>query len=77
MITLSTAHPEIATKFEAGNFTIQKTSRQFSANPIKFDQTREQNNAAIKGGVKTKPALPLCQMAVVSASVPSAIFWRA
>jgi len=47
MVTLPTAHPEIAREFEAGNFTIQKTSRQFSAIPI--DQAHEQNNAAIKG----------------------------
>ena len=47
MVTLPTAHPEIARKFEAGNITIQKTSRQFSAIPI--DQVHERNNAAIKG----------------------------
>ena len=47
MVTLPTAHPEIAREFDAGNFTIQKTSRQFSTIPI--DQTHEQNNAAIEG----------------------------
>ena len=47
MVTLPTAHSEVAREFEAGNFTIQKTSRQFSAIPI--DQAHEQNNAAIKG----------------------------
>jgi len=50
MVTLSTTHPEIAREFEAGNFTIQKTSRQFSAIPI--DKAYEQNNAAIKGDGK-------------------------
>jgi len=34
MVTLPTAHPEVAREFEAGNFTIQKTSQQFSAIPI-------------------------------------------
>jgi len=47
MVTLPTVHPEIAREFEACNFTIQKTSRQFSAIPV--DQTHKQNNAAIKG----------------------------
>jgi len=46
MVTLPTAHAEIAKEFEAGNFTIQKTRRQFSAIPV--DQAHEQNNAAIK-----------------------------
>ena len=46
MVSLATTHPEKAKEFEAGNFTIQKTSRQFAAIPI--DQTHEQNNAAIK-----------------------------
>jgi len=46
-ISLTTTHREIAREFQAGNFTIQKTSRQFSAMPI--DQAHEQNNAAIKG----------------------------
>jgi len=57
MVTLPTAQPEVDREFETGNFTIQKTSRQFSAIPI--DQAHEQNNAAIKGdggavGVITK-----------------------
>ena len=47
MVTLPTAYPEVARGFEASNFTIQKTSQQFSAIPI--DQAHEQNNAAIKG----------------------------
>jgi len=34
MVTLPTAHPKVAREFEAGRFTIQKTSRQFSAIPI-------------------------------------------
>jgi len=58
LVTLPTAHPEVAHEFEAGSFTIQKMSRQFSAIPI--DQAQEQNNAAIKGhggavGVIDKP----------------------
>jgi len=44
---LPTSHPEIAMEFEAGNFMIQNTCRQFSA--ILIDQANEQNNAAIKG----------------------------
>ena len=47
MASLTTTHPEISREFLAGNCTIQKTSRQFSAMPI--DQAHEQNNAAIKG----------------------------
>ena len=45
--SLATTHPETAKEFQVGNFTIQKTSRQFSAIPI--DQAHEQKNAAIKG----------------------------
>jgi len=47
MVTLPRAQPQVAREFEAGSFTIQKTSRQFSAIPI--DQAHEQNNAAIRG----------------------------
>jgi len=59
MVTLPIAYPQIARKFEADNFTIQKTSRQFSAIPT--DQAHEQNNAAIKGdgGAVASPATPL------------------
>ena len=47
MASLATTQPDIAREFQAGNFTIQKTCRKFSAIPI--DQAHEQNNAAIKG----------------------------
>jgi len=47
MVELPTTHPEIAEKFRAGNFTVQKTNRLFSAIPV--DQAHKQNNAAIKG----------------------------
>ena len=39
-------HPDVAREFNAGNFTIQKTNRVFSAIPI--DQAHEQNNACSK-----------------------------
>ena len=47
MVELPTNHPMIAKKFSDGYFSIQKTSRVFSAMPI--DQASEQNNAYIKG----------------------------
>ena len=43
---LPTKHPGVAREFNAGNFTIQKTNRVFSAIPI--DQAHEQNNACSK-----------------------------
>lgn len=46
MSELSARDPDIAREFNAGNFTIQKTNRVFSAIPI--DQAHEQNNAWIK-----------------------------
>jgi len=45
---LPTKHPDVARGFNAGNFTIQKTNRVFSAIPI--NQAHEQNNACIKSG---------------------------
>ena len=47
MSELPTKHPDVAREFEAGNFTIRKTKRAFSA--IAIDQAHEQNNAYIKG----------------------------
>ena len=44
---LPTTHPEIVQEFRAGNFTVQKMNRPFSAIPI--DQAHRQNNAIIKG----------------------------
>ena len=46
MANLSTAHPEIASEFNNGNFTVCKTRRVFSAMAI--DQAHEQNNCAVK-----------------------------
>ena len=43
---LPTKHPDVAREFNAGNFTIQKTNRVFSAIPIA--QAHEQNNACSK-----------------------------
>ena len=43
---LPTKLPDVAKEFNAGNFTIQKTNRVFSANPI--DQAHEQNNTCSK-----------------------------
>ena len=43
---LPTKHPDVSREFNAGNFTIQKTNRVFSAIPI--DQAYEQNNACSK-----------------------------
>ena len=45
---LPTKHPDVAREFKAGNLTIQKTNRVFSAIPI--DQAHEQNNACSKRG---------------------------
>lgn len=39
-------HPEIADEFRAGNFTVHKTTKPFSAIPI--DQAHKQNNAVVK-----------------------------
>lgn len=47
MVELPTTHLQIANEFQAGNFTVQKTTRPFSA--IAIDQAHEQNNAAVKG----------------------------
>jgi hypothetical protein len=46
MAELPTKHLEVNKEFTAGNFTVQKTNRVFSAIPI--DQAHEQNNACIK-----------------------------
>ncbi|KAL7408248.1 hypothetical protein ABVT39_020295 [Epinephelus coioides] len=46
MSDLPARHPDIAREFNAGNFTIQKTNRVFSA--IAVDQAHEQNNAWVK-----------------------------
>ncbi len=46
MAELPTKHPEVNKMFTAGNFTVQKTNKVFSAIPI--DQAHEQNNAYIK-----------------------------
>ena len=43
---LPTKYPDVAREFNAGNFTIQKSNRVFSAIPI--DQAHEQNNACSK-----------------------------
>ena len=48
MVTLSIKHPNVYEQFMAGNFTVRKTKRAFSA--IAIDQAHEQNNAAVKGG---------------------------
>ena len=47
MIGLESKHPEIANKFKAGKFTIQKIQRLFSA--IAIDHAHEQNNGYVKG----------------------------
>ena len=47
MANLSEKHPEIASEFNTGHFTAQKTVRPFSA--IALDQAQEQVNACIKG----------------------------
>ena len=47
MTELPEQHPDIYREFNAGNFTVQKTKRVFSAIPI--DQAHEQNNACVKG----------------------------
>ena len=46
MVTLEKKHPQLAQKFQSGNFVVHKSSRQFSAMAI--DQTHEQVNAIIK-----------------------------
>ena len=46
MMSLSKSHPEIATEFTNGKFTVHKTKRVFSSMAI--DQAHEQNNAAVK-----------------------------
>ena len=67
MAKLTTKHPDIATKFWEGHFTVQKTHRVFSS--IQSDQAHKQNNACIKGdggavgltdgeAVLSKPLLP-------------------
>ena len=45
MVELPTTHPELVQEFRAGNFTVQKTNKSFSAIPIV--QAHEQNNATI------------------------------
>ena len=45
-MSLSKSHPEIATEFTNGKFTVHKTKRVFSSMAI--DQAHEQNNAAVK-----------------------------
>ena len=47
MVTLSIKHPNVYEQFMAGNFTVRKTKRAFSA--IAIDQAHEQNNASVKG----------------------------
>jgi len=46
MINLSDVHPQIASEFISGNFTVHKTGRVFSSMAI--DQGHEQNNSIIK-----------------------------
>ena len=46
MVNLNTAHPQTASEFRNGNFTICKTRRVFSSMAI--EQAHEQNNAAVK-----------------------------
>jgi hypothetical protein len=47
MMRLKGQHPNVYAEFLAGNFTVKKTARPFSA--IAIDQAHEQNNGAIKG----------------------------
>jgi hypothetical protein len=47
MLTISSSHPEIASEFQHGRFTISKTKHRFSS--IAIDQAHEQLNAVIKG----------------------------
>ena len=47
MAELPTKHPDVARKFRAGSFTIQKTKKVFST--ITIDQAHEPDNACIKG----------------------------
>ena len=47
MVNLNEAHPNIAGKFNNGNFTFCKTKRMFSS--IAIDQAHEQHNAIVKG----------------------------
>ena len=53
MTLLSKTHPDIYREFNAGNFTVQKTKRVFSAMPIdqahEQNKAHEQNNAHVKG----------------------------
>ena len=47
MRRLTQTSPDVASKFEEGFFTVQKSSRNFSCMAI--DQAHEQNNAIVKG----------------------------
>ena len=47
MASLGETHPDVATEFGDGKFTVQKTCRVFSS--IAIDQAHEQNNAIVKG----------------------------
>ena len=61
MTGLESKHPEIAKRFKAGKFTIQKGQRFVLA--IDIDHAHEQNNAYIKGeggavGLTENPEAP-------------------
>ena len=47
MARLKVAHPYVYGQFMKGNFTVKKTTHNFSA--IAFDHAHEHNNASVKG----------------------------
>ena len=47
MDALAELHPDVNCEFNRGNFTVRKTTRNFSA--LAIDQAHEQNNALVKG----------------------------
>ena len=46
-MNLRISHPDVATEFLTGNFSVSKAEKEFSA--ISIDQAHEQLNAVIKG----------------------------
>ena len=47
MNALEVLHPDVNKEFHSGEFTIKKTSREFSG--LAIDKAHEQNNAVVKG----------------------------
>ena len=46
MVALEDKHPDVFAEFMAGNFTVKKITRAFSA--LAIDQADEQNNASVR-----------------------------